>query len=544
MLTKILADTLRAQFPGVSGDIETLAQIAQALHLEIPSTLSTTDAAIFEALGMPANCNLDYLQAFLDNFSICINIKRPDETFMISNQANTQAMTGNSSDSISIRNKTNSPYFGPEFVKKFQQEDLNVLSGKTVKAINPEGVMVIKTPLYNTQLHVVGILMISYTVTLKEENTHSLNIMREISSKADLIKALEAINAENQQQNAALAKALQSNHRIMRGSSEPIFIEDADGKIKEINQYSTEAVLGLTWGDVIEKRFVDIVAPDWQEFFKEKLAKGYLINDLEVMITKADGTNIPCKVRMQTDPETGENTFTVKDLSAERMESNTGLPMRETFETYLEFNLSHAARYQKNMALLVMDMNGLKEINDTYGHDFADAVILRIGDILKQFFNRKVDLVSRLYNKGDEFSVMLYDCQDTTILEKIMVDLLQVLTQAEISIGIGVVPLSVKEILHWDKIHIPPTKLVKMLMDRAEAAMRVAKAVAKETPIAPRWKTKSRHFSSAYAVYNQTKRHVPTSMNESAMPLLGKPRLDPNFERQFNRHPYAVIPPE
>lgn len=82
----------------------------------------------------------------------------------------------------------------------------------------------------------------------------------------------------------------------------------------------------------------------------------------------------------------------------------TGLPNRTLFENRLEHGLAQAKRHDRILAVMFLDLNGFKTINDTHGHDVGDAVLQSIADRLKEHA-RDDDTVSRF--GGDEFLYLL-----------------------------------------------------------------------------------------------------------------------------------------
>jgi diguanylate cyclase (GGDEF)-like protein len=82
----------------------------------------------------------------------------------------------------------------------------------------------------------------------------------------------------------------------------------------------------------------------------------------------------------------------------------TGLANRALFMDRLKSVISHANRQRRPSGLLMIDMDGLKGINDTYGHRVGDAVIVEFGNRLKKVV-RDSDTAARL--GGDEFGVLL-----------------------------------------------------------------------------------------------------------------------------------------
>ena len=99
----------------------------------------------------------------------------------------------------------------------------------------------------------------------------------------------------------------------------------------------------------------------------------------------------------------------------------TGLPNRALFNDRLEHGLTQATRHGWTLAVMFMDLNDFKTINDTHGHDAGDSVLKTIAERLTQN-TRGDDTVSR--HGGDEFLYLLMEVHDprdvTAIAEKII----------------------------------------------------------------------------------------------------------------------------
>jgi len=89
-------------------------------------------------------------------------------------------------------------------------------------------------------------------------------------------------------------------------------------------------------------------------------------------------------------------------------DSLTGLPNRAFFEGRLNRSVRNAARQQDHLALLFLDSDHFKQINDTLGHAVGDEVLISVADRVRAQL-REHDLVARL--GGDEFAVLLTPLQ-------------------------------------------------------------------------------------------------------------------------------------
>jgi diguanylate cyclase (GGDEF)-like protein len=85
-------------------------------------------------------------------------------------------------------------------------------------------------------------------------------------------------------------------------------------------------------------------------------------------------------------------------------DSLTGLRNRRRFERDIAEQVGRARRYGELATLLMIDLNGFKRINDTYGHRIGDRVLKTIAAALKSRL-RETDVVARV--GGDEFAVLM-----------------------------------------------------------------------------------------------------------------------------------------
>jgi diguanylate cyclase (GGDEF)-like protein/PAS domain S-box-containing protein len=99
----------------------------------------------------------------------------------------------------------------------------------------------------------------------------------------------------------------------------------------------------------------------------------------------------------------------------------TGLFNRRGFLTLAVQQLNIAGRNKRNMALLFMDLNNMKEINDKFGHKQGDQALVDTANLLRKTF-RESDIIARM--GGDEFAVLLAEPSERDI-EHIILEHLQ-----------------------------------------------------------------------------------------------------------------------
>jgi diguanylate cyclase (GGDEF)-like protein len=148
-------------------------------------------------------------------------------------------------------------------------------------------------------------------------------------------------------------------------------------------------------------------------------------------------------------------------------DSLTSLPNRVLLSERLEYHISLAQRNQAPLALLMMDLNGFKEINDTLGHQVGDLVLIHVSQRLHKDV-RRTDTVARM--GGDEFAILLPD----TGIDEAKMQAAKLSRSLESSFEIAGhrlhVSASIGITLHPNDGHT-----AKIMIQRADVAMYVAK---------------------------------------------------------------------
>ena len=130
----------------------------------------------------------------------------------------------------------------------------------------------------------------------------------------------------------------------------------------------------------------------------------------------------------------------------------TGLPNRHMFHNRLEQEIKKAHRDGLSLALLFLDLDRFKEVNDTLGHDMGDLLLKEAAQRLNSCI-RETDSASRL--GGDEFTIILSELIEPTNIERVAQNILNTLSEPfqlqddiayiSASIGVAIYPDDAKE---------------------------------------------------------------------------------------------------
>jgi diguanylate cyclase (GGDEF)-like protein len=126
----------------------------------------------------------------------------------------------------------------------------------------------------------------------------------------------------------------------------------------------------------------------------------------------------------------------------------TGLPNRRLLMDRLSLAIAHARRNTSAMALMFMDLDGFKQINDTLGHDVGDTLLCMVADRLVAAV-RQEDTVARM--GGDEFVIGLWNLKQANAIVSLVSKVIQAVSQPyriqghdvriTASIGVSIYPL-------------------------------------------------------------------------------------------------------
>jgi len=174
--------------------------------------------------------------------------------------------------------------------------------------------------------------------------------------------------------------------------------------------------------------FVTAISTEQRHIFKgyESGAVDYLFKPIEPEILRSK-VKVFCELYRQQ--QQLKNVIADLRSAKEKLtkmakhDSLTGLANRALFHDFLGGAMARASRDQRSVALLLLDLDHFKDINDSMGHDIGDRLLKSVGDRILDC-TRQGDLVARL--GGDEFAVVLSGCE-TEEADRVALKLLHVL---------------------------------------------------------------------------------------------------------------------
>ncbi|MBT8353799.1 MAG: diguanylate cyclase, partial [Desulfofustis sp.] len=325
----------------------------------------------------------------------------------------------------------------------------------------------------------VALLVLVYLLTLIRSSKRLNEIMvSSLALRYENLALLKDLEEEKNQLDNRLS-------RILNDSSNELYIADAEtlsclqtnqGAVENLG-YSPEELSSMTLDDIIvdlnREEIHNLINP-LRENTRDSLS-------YKTLQKRKDGTTYPVELRIQlsarekppvilvTALDITERDEAVKKLIHQaNFDQLTTLPNRYYMFSYIRSAFARAKRQNSKVALLFLDLNDFKDVNDTHGHAMGDHLLKMVADRLKSVM-RETDTAARL--GGDEFLLLLEGLQHReqaevvvhkiikSFTEPFMVKANEVYTSA--SIGISTFP--------------DDGNSVELLMQYADTAMYYAK---------------------------------------------------------------------
>ncbi|HFD33288.1 MAG TPA: EAL domain-containing protein [Gammaproteobacteria bacterium] len=226
--------------------------------------------------------------------------------------------------------------------------------------------------------------------------------------------------------------------RLMDYSWNEIYvINSEDLRLKMANEGALKN-LGIKKSEIENYRFSDLlVDTSTDQFldFSQELFSGEKAQLIyETQFRRVNGSVYPVEVRLQlSQSEVPPLLFAnVQDISERKKierrltylasyDSLTGLPNRALYMDRLNVAMEACKRQQNLIAILFIDLDGFKQVNDTHGHDIGDLLVREVAKRLTKS-TRKSDTVARF--GGDEFTIILNNINKIegvdVVIDKIM----------------------------------------------------------------------------------------------------------------------------
>jgi len=279
-----------------------------------------------------------------------------------------------------------------------------------------------------------------------------------------------------------LKEAEASYRTIFENASEGIYRTDLNNRFTKANT-ALAHILGYPDAESLmsaneQMNFFMDAPEDRPRFFAELSTRGR-VDRFETRTRRRDGKSIwvslSCRPIMDQNGNLEGTEGLIQDiterklseLDLERRASRdplTGAANRDLFNESFSRMLAQAKRSESGLALLFLDMDGFKAINDTLGHRAGDAVLVETASRIRSRL-RESDLLARI--GGDEFAILAHDVRTEDSVRRLAEGILEALHQEFVYDG-SLLPIRVSIGASLYPTHAQD---MQTLLDQADAAM-------------------------------------------------------------------------
>lgn len=239
---------------------------------------------------------------------------------------------------------------------------------------------------------------------------------------------------ERQRSQIKLIEREEQLSRTMDAVTDGIVTVDTEGIIEKTN-VAAERIFGYPPDALIGRNFKDLVnviggareSDDLEDIFAIRGGANLRKESRELQGHRRDGSNFPMEISINDMTIGGRKRYIglFRDISARKEQERelhrlatrdhlTGLPNRYLFEQTLDEAIEQVDLHGGSVAVLNIDLNNFKNINEALGHHFGDHVLCAIGERINECLGG-AGMVAHM--GGDDFSVMLTNAPDMDTLE-------------------------------------------------------------------------------------------------------------------------------
>jgi diguanylate cyclase (GGDEF)-like protein/PAS domain S-box-containing protein len=225
----------------------------------------------------------------------------------------------------------------------------------------------------------------------------------------------------------ALRESEERYRELFENANDLVYTHDLKGNFTSLN-LAGQRITGYTLGEALGLNIAQVVLPKYLKTAREMIerkSEDELDTRYELEIFARDGRRIPLEVSTRVILKGGEPVGVqgiARDITERRrteetlrslslLDDLTGLYNRRGFLALAEQQVRLTQRTGHGFTLVFADLDGLKQINDTYGHKAGDEALRTVAEILKKSF-RESDIIARL--SGDEFTILALEDYEST----------------------------------------------------------------------------------------------------------------------------------
>ncbi len=346
-----------------------------------------------------------YQRALIDNFPFAVWLKDTESRFLAVNQVLSDSLGLASKDDLVGKNDFD--IASRELAVAYREDDLRVMESREQKIVEE----IVEHDKQTRWVETFKAPVIDETGDLLGTVGFSRNISKRKFYEAEL--RIAAIAFESQ---------------------EGMIITDADTLILKINHAFTR-ITGYTEKDAVGYKMqllksgiqdANFYADIWKSIHDKGSWQGEIWNQrkngeiypawLTITAVKDEDDNVTHHVATMLDiTSRKEIEREVQHLA--HHDALTDLPNRTLLTDRLNQALAHVRREDSKLAIMFLDLDNFKPVNDSLGHDMGDLVLKEVADRLRNCVKRQSDTVSRI--GGDEFVVLLPRIDNQSDVEKI-----------------------------------------------------------------------------------------------------------------------------